>query len=210
MLADLATTKLMSLAAEPLDPTGPAVSRARAIEAVFLDRDGVINENRDDHVKNWSEFSFLPGAVEAISTLSRAGFRVFVITNQAMIGRGMVSHDVVDAVNGKMLQELDRLGARVETVAYCPHRPEQDCPCRKPRPGLLLKLAHRYGVDLRRSVVIGDALTDIEAGQAVGCNPILVLTGRGRQQLAQAQAAGKHGFLVADDLQAAVDLLVRV
>jgi D-glycero-D-manno-heptose 1,7-bisphosphate phosphatase len=177
---------------------------------VFLDRDGVINENRDDHVKSWSEFRFLPGVPEAIRRLTHAGCRVFVISNQAIVSRGLVSHHVVDSVHGLMLGELDRLGARVDAVAYCPHRPEQDCPCRKPRPGLLLKLAMRFGLDLNNAVVVGDALTDMEAGMAVGCKTILVMTGRGREQLDYALATGKNGFAVADDLSAATDLLVAV
>jgi D-glycero-D-manno-heptose 1,7-bisphosphate phosphatase len=186
----------------------PAPRTARRVEAVFLDRDGVINENRIDHVKSWSEFRFLPGAPEAIGRLRRAGCQVFVITNQAIINRGIVTHHVVDDVNGRMLGELDRRGARVEAVAYCPHRPEQDCPCRKPRPALLLKLAQRFGLDLKKSVMIGDALSDIEAGAAVGCMTILVMTGRGREQLSNALATGKNGFLVATDLSAATDLLL--
>jgi D-glycero-D-manno-heptose 1,7-bisphosphate phosphatase len=176
---------------------------------VFLDRDGVINENRSDHVKDWSEFQFLPGVAEAIGRLTCAGCRVFIVTNQAIISRGIVSHFSVDAVNGLMLDELDRRGAHVEAIAYCPHRPDQDCPCRKPRPGLLLKLARRYGLDLAQSVVIGDALTDIDAGLSVGCKAILVLTGRGRDQLALAAADGKNGFQVARDLSAATDLVIN-
>jgi D-glycero-D-manno-heptose 1,7-bisphosphate phosphatase len=176
--------------------------------AIFLDRDGVINENRADHVKSWSEFHFLPGVSEAIARLSRAGIKVFVITNQAVINRGMVPRDVVELINRRMIQELRRQGGRIEMVAHCPHRPEEQCQCRKPEPGLLLSLARDYGVDLEDSVLIGDALTDIDAGQAAGCRTVLVLTGRGREQLAIAAAEGKNGFAVAADLAAAVDLLL--
>lgn len=182
--------------------------RAR-YDALFLDRDGVINENRSDHVKGWSEFRFLPGAIEAMRRLRLAGYRLFVITNQAVIGRGVVSHHTIDLVNAMMLRELDGQGARVEAVAYCPHRQDQDCPCRKPRPALLLRLARQHGVDLKRAVLIGDALTDIEAGAAVGCKTILVLSGRGREQLAQALAAGTTGFTIAWDLAGATDLVLE-
>lgn len=177
-------------------------------QAVFLDRDGVINENRGDHVKSWSEFRFLPGAAKAIGRLSQAGYRIFVVSNQAVINRGLASRDDVDTVNTYMLRELDQLGARIEGVAYCPHRPDQNCPCRKPRPGLLLKLAEEFTIDLEKAVVIGDALSDIEAGQAAGCETILVLTGRGREQLEQANAAGIDDLVVANDLNTAADLLL--
>ena len=184
------------------------LAEVRQPEAVFLDRDGVINENRADHVKNWSEFKFLPGAIEAVARFTRAGVRVFVITNQAIINRGLATTDVVDLLNRRMVQELERHGGHVHAVAYCPHRPDEQCGCRKPQPGLLIDLASRYGVDLRRSVIIGDALSDLEAGRAAGCRTLLVLSGRGRDQLAQALALGLGPFEVAADLSDAAELLL--
>ncbi len=179
------------------------------MQAVFLDRDGVINENRMDHVKSWTDFRFLPGAPEAIARLARAGVKVFVITNQAIVNRGVVPQQTVDAINLRMVRELEARGGRIELVAYCPHRPEEQCGCRKPKPGLLLRIAWTYGVDLGDAVVIGDALSDIEAGRAAGCRTCLVLTGRGRQQLAQADAAQARALVVAPDLSAAVALVLR-
>lgn len=178
------------------------------MEAVFLDRDGVINENRRDHVKDWSEFRFLPGAIEAIARLSRAGLRVFIVTNQAIIGRGVVSRETVDAINRRMVLAIQARGGRIEAIAYCPHRPEAQCPCRKPRPGLLFELASRYRVSLADSLIIGDALTDLEAGRAAGCETILVLTGRGEEQVALARADGQVVPGVAADLRAAVELVL--
>jgi D-glycero-D-manno-heptose 1,7-bisphosphate phosphatase len=177
---------------------------------VFIDRDGVINENRSDHVKCWSEFRFLPGAAEAIARLTEAGMRVFVVSNQAIVNRGMVSSATIDEVNGAMMREIGRRGGRIEAVAYCPHRPDEQCLCRKPQPGLLLGLARRFGLDLHESAIVGDALTDLEAGRAVGSRAILVLTGRGREQLAQASTAVRAGFAVAEDLSAAADLLLSI
>jgi D-glycero-D-manno-heptose 1,7-bisphosphate phosphatase len=197
----------MTVTTEAPHRPGAPVAIART-ETVFIDRDGVINENRADHVKSWSEFSFLPGAVGAIVRLTRAGVRVFVVTNQAIVNRGMVSPAQIDEVNQAMVREIDRHGGHVEAVAYCPHRPDERCLCRKPEPGLLLSLAHRFGLDLRRSTIVGDALTDLQAGRAVGSQTILVLTGRGREQLSQAIAHGLAGFTVADDLAAAADLLL--
>ncbi len=179
------------------------------LNAVFLDRDGVINRNRPDHVKSWEEFEFLPGVPQAISRLARWGVRVFVITNQAIINRGIVSTATVDAIHRRMVHEIERHGGRIEAIACCPHRSDERCSCRKPAPGLLLDLAHAHGLNLAETAVIGDALSDVEAGQAVGSQAILVLTGRGLEQLAMATAAGRNGFLVAPDLDAAIDVLLQ-
>jgi D-glycero-D-manno-heptose 1,7-bisphosphate phosphatase len=176
--------------------------------SVFIDRDGVINENRADHVKSWSEFQFLQGAPEAIVRLTRAGLRVFVVTNQAIVNRGMVARSAVDELNAAMMREIDRHGGRIEAVAYCPHRPDEHCACRKPRPGLLLTLAWKFGIDLPSSTIVGDALSDLQAGRAVGSRAILVLTGRGREQLMQAASVGHMEFTVVQDLAAAADLLI--
>lgn len=178
------------------------------IKAVFLDRDGVINENRSDHVRSWADFRFLPGVPEAVARLSKTGVRVFIITNQAIINRGAVSRSTVDRINRRMVEELRRFGGRVDAVAYCPHRPDENCTCRKPRPGLIFELAHRYGVDLRQSVMIGDALTDVEAARAAGCQAILVLTGRGSEQVELARDRFAE-FTVASDLSAAIDVLLE-
>ena len=178
------------------------------MQAVFLDRDGVINENRPDHVKSWREFRFLPGVRGALARLARADLQVFIVSNQAAINRGLLTREAVDAINMRMKEEIERAGGRVDAIACCPHRPEEGCYCRKPQPGLLLSLAKVYGVELRRAAVIGDALTDIEAGLAAGCNAILVRTGRGNEQAAIAASARKSGFSLANDLSGAVDLLL--
>jgi len=178
------------------------------MQAVFLDRDGVINENRADHVKCWSEFRFLPGAIDAIARLSQTGVRVFVVTNQAIVNRGLVSRETVDGINHRMVREIAARGGCVEAVAYCPHRPDERCYCRKPQPGLLLRLARGHRLRLTDSVVIGDALSDLQAGAAVGCRTVLVLTGRGRDQLPQFKVAHVDRLTVALDLNAAVDLLL--
>lgn len=174
---------------------------------VFLDRDGVINENRPDHVKSWDEFRFLPGALDAVARLTRSQVHVFVITNQAVINRRLVPVDVIEDVQRRMLCEIEAHGGHVVDIAYCPHRPDELCACRKPRPGLILDLAAKHRLNLRDAVVIGDALTDIEASVAAGCRSILVLTGRGREQLGLVQAA-RHTCAVAANLPAAVDLVL--
>lgn len=149
------------------------------MRAVFLDRDGVICENRPDHVKSWAEFRFLPSALSALRRLADMPFPIIVVTNQAIVHRGMVPADVVDEIHTRMIQHVHRFGGRLDAVYYCPHRPEEGCFCRKPRPGLLLQAARDLGIQLEGSYLIGDALTDVEAALAAGCQPLLVRTGRG-------------------------------
>ena len=173
--------------------------------AIFLDRDGVINRNRPDHIKTWDEFEFLPGVLEALARLAGVGWPVLVVSNQGAIGRGQTTQAAVDEINCRMVAEIRSAGGRIDDVLYCPHRPEDGCACRKPRPGLLLQAAERWQIDLAASVLIGDAAADILAAQSAGCRPLLVLTGRGAQELAALQASGRGGFAVADDLPAAVD-----
>jgi D-glycero-D-manno-heptose 1,7-bisphosphate phosphatase len=153
------------------------------IRAIFLDRDGVICENRPDHVKSWSEFRFLPGAKNGLAALGRLGMPIIVVTNQAVIDREMVPASVVDDIHRRMVAEVAACGGRIDRVVYCPHRPEDRCTCRKPEPGMLLQVADEMDIDLSQSYLIGDAATDLIAGQLAGCRTFLVLTGRGLQQL---------------------------
>lgn len=203
----------MSVTGQPRRATLPPVPEPypnwRPVRAVFLDRDGVINENRVDHVKSWDEFHFLPGAPEAVARLACAGLKVFVVTNQAVVNRGIVTYEMIHAINARMIRELEKRGGRIDAVAFCPHRPDERCGCRKPEPGLLIGLARRHGLQLHDCVIIGDALNDVEAGIAAGCRAILVLTGRGMDQLALAQKSGCTGFDIATDLGAAVERIVN-
>jgi len=130
---------------------------------VFLDRDGVINENRVDHVKTWAEFHWLPGALEGLRLLTEHGFRIFIVTNQ---------------IHQRMITVAAAHGATIAGLRFCPHRPDEACGCRKPQPGMLLDLAREHQVDLAAAYMIGDAPSDIAAGQAAGCRTILVLSGR--------------------------------
>jgi D-glycero-D-manno-heptose 1,7-bisphosphate phosphatase len=170
------------------------------MRAIFLDRDGVICENRSDHVKSWREFRFLPGVKESIAALSRLGLPLIVVTNQAGIGRGIVSANVVEDIHRRMVAELAAYGGRIDRVVYCPHRPGDKCYCRKPEPGMLLKVAEEMGIDLSRSYSIGDAAADLMAGQRVGCQTFLVLTGRGFQQLLPALRSVDNHFTICRNL----------
>jgi len=177
--------------------------------AVFVDRDGVICWNRDDYVKNWEEFVFLRGARKALSRLARLELPIIVVTNQSIINRGIVPVEVVEDIHTRMVRAVEAAGGRIDRVVYCPHRPDEGCACRKPKPGLLIAAAEEFGLDLSQSYLIGDAETDMQAGRAVGCRRYLVLTGRGRRQLIRCWLHGERGFTVVPNLGTAVNAIVR-
>ncbi len=178
--------------------------------AIFIDRDGVINANRPDHVKRWEEFIFLPGALDALRALAGQPAPVIVITNQAIIGRGVTPAAIVDDIHVRMRTAVAAAGGRIDGVYLCPHRPEDGCDCRKPRPGLLLRAAREHGLDLTRSFFIGDALSDAQAAMAAGVTPIFVTSRRGaeRQEALLADPWLRETRIV-DDLGAAVGLILE-
>ena len=145
------------------------------MKTVFLDRDGVINRLRQgDYVKSWSEFEFLPTAIPAIRCLSQAGCRLIIVTNQAGVSKGIVSPEVLETIHQKMVIEIENGGGRIDAMYYCPHRDEDNCRCRKPKPGLLEQAIREHTVDPISRFLVGDSLRDIVAGQAVGCKTCLV------------------------------------
>ncbi len=154
-------------------------SNGKKRRAVFLDRDGVINFNRPDHVKSWDEFQFLPGVLDALGHLAKSEFLIIVATNQAAIHREMVDESTVRDIHARMTTEIERAGGCLHAVYYCPHLPEENCECRKPKPGMYLRAAWKFNLDLTRSYVVGDARADVEAAHAIGAQPVLVLSGRG-------------------------------
>jgi D-glycero-D-manno-heptose 1,7-bisphosphate phosphatase len=148
--------------------------------AVFLDRDGVINEKRSDYVRSWEDFVYLPGALDALSRLARRGAEVVVVTNQSAIGRGKVSVEVIQEIHRRMQSDILATGGPLVTVYICPHVPWDGCYCRKPNPGLLLQAADDLGIHLPSSVLVGDSVTDIGAAQAAGCRTIYIGSPRDR------------------------------
>ncbi|RLB04107.1 MAG: D-glycero-beta-D-manno-heptose-1,7-bisphosphate 7-phosphatase [Deltaproteobacteria bacterium] len=144
--------------------------------AVFLDRDGVINEKppEGDYVKSWEEFEFLPGVAEALRELKDRGFLVFVVTNQRGIARGLMTVEDLELIHKKMREELGKAGAAIDGIYYCPHDVKEHCICRKPKPGLLFRAAKEHDVDLQKSWMIGDSEADILAGKNAGCFTILI------------------------------------
>jgi D-glycero-D-manno-heptose 1,7-bisphosphate phosphatase len=142
--------------------------------AIFLDRDGVINRRRLDHVRSWHDFEFLPRSLEALRRLRELGGRVAVVTNQSVVGRGLITASDLVSIHERMVEVVERHGGRIERIYVCPHAPGHGCDCRKPGIGLLLRAAADLKVDLARSVLVGDSLTDIQAALAAGCHPIMV------------------------------------
>ncbi len=185
---------------------GKNLNRRRAI---FLDRDGVINANRPDHVKTWDEFVFLPGALDALAQIAASEFLVIVTTNQSAIARGVTSEATVCDIHARMIAEIERAGGRIDAVYYCPHLPDAQCACRKPQPGMYRQAMEKFAIDPTRSYVIGDALGDIVAAHAIGAHAILVLTGRGAEQQNQLIANNHTGYAVVQDLPRAVEWIWR-
>jgi histidinol-phosphate phosphatase family protein len=177
--------------------------------AVFLDRDGVINENHTDYVRSWDEFSFLPQSVEALGLLAQTPADVVVVTNQSAINRGMIPMSTAHQINQQMVDQVRRSGGRIDDVQLCPHRPDEGCDCRKPKPGLFLQAARSRSIDLASSYMIGDSLDDVAAGKAAGCHCVLVMTGRGSSQLADPDFADPADFYLAPNLLAAVRSILR-
>jgi len=174
---------------------------------VILDRDGVINQDSDHYIKSADEFRPIPGSLAAIARLNRAGYTVAVATNQSGIGRGLFDRDALEAMHAKLRRLLAAEGGEVDHIFFCPHTPEDDCDCRKPRPGLLRRIAEHYGMALAGVPAIGDSLRDLQAARAVGARPLLVRTGKGERALATGGEA-LAGVPIYADLAAAVDDLV--
>lgn len=179
-------------------------------KTVFIDRDGVINRDSPDYIKSCEEFVFLPGSLEALRTLARHNYDVIIITNQSVIGRGMVSPEGLREIFGTMTREVEAAGGRIKDICFCPHTPDDGCDCRKPKPGMILKARDTYAIDLDRSVMIGDSVKDILCAHnaGVGC-AVLVLTGNGREALASLKETPQAPDHVAGDLLDAVTWLVE-
>lgn len=145
---------------------------------IILDRDGVINYDSDTYIKTPKEWIPIPGSLEAIAELKKAGFQIAVATNQSGVGRGLLSEDTLKAIHEKMQHALAQTGGYIDALFYCPHTPDDQCSCRKPKPGLFYAIANHFNCSLTNVPAIGDSMRDIEAATIVGCQPILVQTGK--------------------------------
>ena len=150
------------------------------VSLVILDRDGVINHDSDDYIKSPDEWQPLPGSLEAIARLCRADYTVVVATNQAGVGRGLFSLEMLTRIHRKMASSIRDKGGRLDSIFFCPHSPADQCGCRKPKPGMLLEISDRLSIGLSGVPVVGDSLRDREAAAAAGAMPVMVKTGRGR------------------------------
>jgi D-glycero-D-manno-heptose 1,7-bisphosphate phosphatase len=175
---------------------------------VILDRDGVINRDSSDFVKSADEWIPLSGSIRAIAALSRAGYTVTVASNQSGVARGLIDRKALRAMHRKLRKLVAAEGGRIDRIVVCPHGPDDGCACRKPNPGLLLRLGRYYGIDLAGVPVIGDSSRDLEAAAAAGARPILVRTGNG-QKTELALDGELEATQVFDDLAAAAAALVK-
>jgi D-glycero-D-manno-heptose 1,7-bisphosphate phosphatase len=174
--------------------------------AIFLDRDGVIIENRSNYVRSWADVQIYPQALNALANISESQYKIVVVTNQSVVGRGYISLEMANEINDRFIAEINKHGGRIDGVYMCPHAPEDNCKCRKPQPGLLLKAAQDLSVNLEQSVMIGDALSDLQAGQFAGvCQTMLVRTGRGTEQATLSQSSDLKPFLIFDTLSDALN-----
>jgi len=150
------------------------------MKAIFLDRDGVINRDPGfgDYIKSWAEFEFLPGSIDAIKKLNEHGYEIFVISNQAGVGRGLYSQEALNEITKNMLKEIESQGGKIRSVSYCTHQPDAGCDCRKPNTGMIKRATKGLDIDLKNTYFIGDSRLDIGAGKNMGCRTILLLTGK--------------------------------
>ncbi|MSQ51683.1 MAG: D-glycero-beta-D-manno-heptose 1,7-bisphosphate 7-phosphatase [Betaproteobacteria bacterium] len=151
------------------------------MKLLILDRDGVINYNSDQYIKNPDEWRPLPGSLEAIAQLTQSGWRIAVATNQSGIARGLFSMETLNAMHAKMHKAVTQAGGRIEAVFYCPDSADSNSPRRKPNPGMLLSIAERFNAPLHAVPLVGDSLRDLQAAITVGAQPFLVLSGNGRK-----------------------------
>lgn len=176
---------------------------------IILDRDGTINEDRDDYVKSADDWVPIPGSLEAIARLNHAGWHTVIATNQSGLGRGLFDMAALNAMHAKMNTLLAKVGGRIDAVFFCPHTPDETCDCRKPQPGLFRQIGERYGIDLTTVPVVGDSLRDLQAGAALGCKPHLVRTGKGAATEAANVLLQVPGTVVHDDLAAFAEHLIQ-
>ncbi|MEJ2608620.1 MAG: D-glycero-beta-D-manno-heptose 1,7-bisphosphate 7-phosphatase [Candidatus Thiodiazotropha sp.] len=159
------------------------------MKLIILDRDGVINRDSDNYIKHPDEWHPIEGSLEAIAKLNRAGYRVFIATNQSGIARGLFNINTLNAIHRKMTDAVQQVGGHIEGILFCPHGPDDGCHCRKPNPGLYEEISRRSQTLLDNIPVVGDSLRDLQAALAVKAQPILVHSGKGQKTLSNLSGA---------------------
>jgi D-glycero-D-manno-heptose 1,7-bisphosphate phosphatase len=177
------------------------------MKLVILDRDGVINFDSPQFIKSPAEWKPIPGSLEAIARLNQAGHHVVVATNQSGIGRGLFEMDTLNAIHEKMHQAVAATGGRLDAIFYCPHAANDDCECRKPKAGMYRRISECFNTNLNGVPAVGDSLRDLQAAAALGCQPLLVLTGKGEKTRAEGNLP--EGTLEFKDLAAAADWILK-
>jgi histidinol-phosphate phosphatase family protein len=153
-------------------------------KAIFLDRDGVLIHNRTHYVRSWEDVKIYPSTLKSLSILANSDYKIIILSNQSAVGRGLMSLQTMNDVNDRLISIIKKSGGRVDAVFICPHAPENNCNCRKPKPGLVFEAKKEFALDLENSWLVGDALTDLQTGLNSGIkNLVLVESGRGKKQL---------------------------
>ena len=177
--------------------------------AVFIDRDGVINQDSSAYIKSWAEFHFLPRSLYALSKLNRHHFRLFLITNQSALNRKLITPETLMHIHRNMMAEIVKAGGRLDDIFFCPHLPQENCSCRKPKPGLILAAQKKYDIHLASSYMIGDSAKDIICARQAGCGfALLVKTGNYDAAVSELAAANIHSDYIAIDLYDAVNWII--
>ena len=178
------------------------------MKLIILDRDGVINQDSDDYIRSAEEWQPIPGSLEAIAKLNLAGYTVVIITNQSGVGRGYFSSQDLTAMHQKMRALLNKHHGKIDKIYYCPHTPHDNCTCRKPKTGMFEQVADDYKIDLPSAINIGDSLRDLQAGQLMGCQNILVKTGKGTKTFKELEKP--NNIKVFANLSKAVDYILNI
>lgn len=178
------------------------------MKLIILDRDGVINYDSDDYIKNVDEWQPLPGSLEAVARLNQAGYCVAVASNQSGLARGYFDLHTLSLMHRKMQTLLSGHGGSIDGIFYCPHGPDDECDCRKPKPGMLLDILQRFQADSESTIFIGDTINDMKAARSAGIAPVLVRTGKGESTLDLLEDNGFVEVPVFADLSAAVNTIL--
>ena len=176
------------------------------MKLVILDRDGVINHDSDNYIRSAGEWVPIPGSLEAIARLHREGYKIIVATNQSGVGRGLFDMDALGRIHARMLEAVRAKGGEIDAIFFCAHKPEDDCRCRKPQPGLFQEIAERLKVNLNGVYAVGDSERDVAAARLVSARPVLVRTGKGRRVLRKNKALADVPLF--DDLAGFTDALL--
>ena len=176
-------------------------------KVLFLDRDGVINVEAEGYVTDWSEFEFLPDALDTIKRATDEGYRIIIISNQSAIGRGLCSQETIDEIMSNMVERVEAHGGKIMDIFYCPHSPEDKCKCRKPEPDLFFQAAEKYNIKLTNTWFVGDKLTDVSVAMRVGAKPILI---RGGKHVPGVHVTEEDAVTVVNNLSEAFDYLFTI